>query len=79
MYKNHYTDYEVYRYTDNNKIIHTDYIKKVENYNLEDEIKDYIRMNEEDYNLSILANINKKADFKEWYDDKNATVFIIII
>ena len=75
-----YYDIEVYEYKFNeSKSIHTDYIKYIENYTENDEINDYRLMNEEEYNNTILANSCKKADFEEWYDDKDAIVLVVIV
>ena len=73
-------DYDIYRYTDNNnKKLHTDYIQAIyEDYeNLE--VKEYYILDEKEYNETILANSSIKADFKEWFNDENAKILVIIV
>lgn len=36
-------------------------------------------MDEEEYDETILANSGIKADFDDWYDDKEAKVLVIVL
>lgn len=75
-------DVEIYVYRGENHSIHTDSIKGLDINldNLPDEIEcDFSEMDEEEYNETILANSGVKADFDDWYDDKEAKVLVIVL
>lgn len=76
--KGNYYNIEVYKFNSNNKRIHTDFINYLEDYNTEDEVEDYVLMDEEEYDTTILANSTERANFEEWYDNKDAKVLVII-
>lgn len=86
--KGHYDDYEIYKYTDKDHRIHTDFIKFLNDTDnngfisldkLNDmNVCDYQLMDEEDYNNTINANCDN-ANFEEWYGNKNAIVLIIVL
>ena len=61
------------------KPFHTDSIQGTDDYNDNSKVLDYEIMDEEDYGTSVLANSCVRADFEEWYDDKNAKVLCILI
>ena len=48
-------------------------------YTDESEVGFYEVMNEEEYDNSILANGEIRADFESWYGDKNAKVLCIML
>lgn len=84
-YKGKYTDCEIYRWCDNrNKKVHTDYICETDDmindiYNENEEVEFDSLMDEKEYDMTINANSGIKADFGEWYDDKNAKVLVIVL
>ena len=57
---------------------HTDYINSYENIGKDENILVAKTMDEEQYNNSVLVNCGIKADFEEWYGDKNATVLCVL-
>lgn len=82
LIKNHkgeYTDWEAYTYTDSSKRLSTDFIKSIENVNLEAEVEDWWLMDQAEYNDTILSNSSVKADFGEWYDDAAAKVLVVVV
>lgn len=77
--KGSYTDWEMYgALKDNNFEFHTDSIRSIRN-DLDAEVKAYEIMNEDRYDKTILANAMECANFKQWYDDKNARILVIAI
>lgn len=83
MYKGEYADVEVYK-TDEvgdhyPRHFHTDNCKAIDDYMEEAEVGLYELMDEEEYNNSILANTSERADFADWYDDKEAKVLCIML
>ena len=79
MYEGKYADIEFYKFRFNNKIIHTDYIKYIEDVSDDAPVEDFELMDEERYNFSVLANCCEEADFKTWYGSSEARVLVIII
>lgn len=83
MYKGQYEDIEVYkpnsigRYYPNH--FHTDNCKFTEEYSDESEVGLYELMVEEDYKHSINANSCVTTDFEEWYGNKKAKVFCVML
>lgn len=43
------------------------------------EVLTYEAMDEDEYNATIYANCGMKADFDEWFDDKNAKILCILL
>lgn len=77
---NEVADIEIYKFTGCRHDIHNDFIKSVDvSHNSEIEIYDYEIMDEEDYERTVLANVDLFADFEEWYGDKNAKVLVIML
>ena len=74
-----YTDWEAYTYTDSSKRLSTDFIKSIENVNLDAEVEDWWLMDQDEYNDTILSNSSVKADFGEWYDDAAAKVLVVVV
>lgn len=58
---------------------HTDGIEACSEGSKLDYVKDFQIMNEEDYSHSINANSCIKTNFEEWFGDKDATVFCVLI
>ena len=78
-HKGEYVDCEVYEYTDRRRVIHTDFIRSIDDPDMNAEVIDWELMDEDDYDKSVLANSSVSADFSEWYDDKEAKVLVIMI
>ena len=81
IYKNRkFVEIEVYKQDKRNARhgFHGDFMKYLSEDEWTDdmEVIDYEIMNEEEYNRSVCANCNE-ADFKEYYDDKNARVLVV--
>lgn len=77
-------DFEVWKYTDKTRRLHTDFIKNIdEEYGIDSfgnlEVKDYHIMNEKEYEQTICCNSDIRANFTEWYDDVNAKVLVIML
>ena len=79
MYKGRYDDIEFYKFRFNNRIIHTDYIKDIEDVSDDAPVEDFELMDEERYNFSVLANCCIEADFKTWYGSSEARVLVVIV
>jgi hypothetical protein len=75
-----YCDIEVFvKACSNSRLtFRTDDIRGIDDYNDNSKVLDYRIMDEKDYDTSILANGCIRADFEEWYDDKNAKVLCIM-
>ncbi len=78
-HKGEYTDWEAYAYTDRSRRLRTDFIKSIEDVNLDAEVDDWWLMDEEEYNDTILSNSSVPADFAEWYDDADAKVLVVVV
>lgn len=79
-----FTDYEVYEQVGSHghsSPFHGDLVKRIpdEEINLDAEVLLYEYMNEQDYDDTILANSEIRANYGEWYDDKNAIVLCILV
>jgi hypothetical protein len=76
-----YCDIEVFVMACSNSRLtfHSDYIWGIIDYSDNSKVLDYEIMDEKDYDTSILANGCMRADFKEWYNDKNAKVLCILV
>lgn len=79
-----YADIEVYEPMFNNDdtrsyAFATDFIKAVDEDEQNREVIHYSLMDEEDYNNSICGNTGLKADFDEWFDDKNAKILCVLV
>lgn len=46
---------------------------------LNENVKEYSLMNEEEYERTILLNSGERADFAEWYDDEKAIILVIAV
>lgn len=78
--KGGFTDYEVWQYTGiNAPNFHTDSIKGCDEFDENAECITWEYMGEDEYDSTILANSSVRADFAEWYDDKNAIVLCILV
>lgn len=80
-YAGKYEDWEVFKSKDKDHCIvpHSDSIEGVD-VDVDMELSYYQAhlMDEEEYDRTILANGGIKADFNEWYDDKDAKVLVIV-
>ena len=76
LYKNEFTNFEVYRFVGKRHVIHTDFVEEAEDYNDESEVVSHQLMNEDDYNSTIYSNCSDK--FADIYD-KNDKVLVIVI
>ncbi len=74
-----WVDWEAYVYTGKRHSIHGDFIRSVDEPNLDAEVDSWELMDEEDYNQSVYANTSVKADFAEWYDDSDARVLVVVL
>lgn len=85
MYAGEYVELEVYRARERGEYypreFHTDncYSLNDSEYSNEDEVGLCDLMGEEEYEHSILANVSDKADFTDWYGDKDAKVLCIML
>lgn len=83
MYEGEYVDLDVYEPMSTGKYypyrFHTDNCKSVNDYNDNDEAGLWELMDEEEYDHSLLVNSCISADFKEWYDNKEAKVLCIML
>lgn len=75
-----FDDYEIYEEWDSghHNPFHTDNIHPLDEVDLDMIVTDYEVMDQDEYNNTILANTCEFADFKEWYDDADARVLVII-
>ena len=77
--KGNFAGVEIYKFRDNEHIIHADYIIAVDDVDEETEAADYRLMGEEEYNKTIYACSSYTANFEGYYDDKNARVLVIVL
>lgn len=82
--KGNYVEYEVWKYSDRTRRLHTDFIDNVDEvYSLDVyeniEALGYQLMDENNYEHTICANDSMKADFKTWYGNKDAKVLVIML
>lgn len=82
-YNDSIASYEIWKYTDKTRRLHTDFIKNIDEEYSRDilgglQIESYHIMDEDEYNSTICANCDS-ADFEEWYDNKDAKVLVIVI
>lgn len=81
-YADQAADLEIYIVEGNIDYLHTDRIQSAEGLDQDHDYSiteiSYSLMNEEEYDQTVMANA-EKADFSEWYDDKDATVLVIAI
>ena len=76
--KGQYASYEIYELFSKNKGFHTDNLKDcVDNTDLE--VIGYERVDEEEYDKSVLANACETADFESWFGDKDAKVLLVAV
>ena len=83
-YNGQYAEVEIYSYKGKVHRIHTDFLENIDGvYDktvyLTKEIDEFLLMDEDEYNSTILANGSIYADFTDWYDDKNAKVLVITL
>lgn len=57
---------------------HGDFIHMIEEYTDDMEVTNWEVMGEDEYDETVLANGCVKADFNEWFGDKNAKVLVIL-
>ena len=74
-----YADCEVYRFRDDEHVVHAEYVIAVNEVADDDEVCSYRLMNEAEYNKTIYANSSYTADFEDYFEDKNAKVLIIVL
>lgn len=83
LFKNEFEEIEVFKANSHGRYypnrFHTDNCSATEDYSDESEVGLYELMDEEDYNNSIMANINDYARFEEWYGNKEAKVLCIML
>lgn len=77
-------DFEVWRYADRTRRLHTDFIDNINaEYGIDVygdwEVIDYHIMDEEEYDNTICCNGCIRADFSEWYGKKEAKVLVIMV
>lgn len=79
-----FKEFEVWKYSDNTKRLHSDFIKNVDGVYSFDTYKDieadnFYIMDEEEYNNTICANSSVYADFDSWYGNKEAKILVIML
>ena len=78
-------DVEIYQFTEQDRYIrgiHTDVIKgiDIDINSLPDEFTGEVElMGEDEYGRTVLANSSINADFTEWYEDKDATILVVVM
>lgn len=82
--KDSFDTFEVWKYLDKTRRLHTDFIKNLDEEYGEDvwgkvEVKDFYIMDEEEYDETILINSSERADFTMWYGKKDAKVLVILL
>lgn len=78
------TNFEVWKYSDKTHRLHTDFIENLDGIYSKEQyenlmVDDYYIMDEHYYDETICANGCVRADFEEWYDNKDAKVLVIMI
>lgn len=81
--KDNFDTFEVWKYSDKTRRLHTDFIENIDgNYSTgiykDVDVKDYYIMDEAEYNRTVCANC-MNADFDECYDDADAKVLVIML
>ena len=74
-----YADCEIYKFRDNEHVIHADYLIAVNDADENTAVCDYKLMTESEYNKTVYACSSYTANFEEYFDNKNALVLIIVL